>query len=128
MAVETTIDTARLRIRCYREDDLHDLVVLANDWEVARWVGNIPYPYTETVARECIGRVKADHTAGRPLRFAIAMKEDDRLIGGIGLDGRTGDGSAEPALGYWIGQPYWVAGSSEKRSPPLSTTGSRPSP
>lgn len=110
MAIETTIDTARLRIRCYREDDLHNLVALANDWEVARWVGNMPYPYTETVGREWIERVKADHTTGRPRRFAIAMKEGDRLIGGIGLDGSTGDGSTEPALGYWIGQPYWGSG------------------
>ena len=38
------------------------------------------------------------------------MKEDDRLIGGIGLDGSTGDGSTEPALGYWIGQPFWGSG------------------
>jgi RimJ/RimL family protein N-acetyltransferase len=32
------------------------------------------------------------------------------LIGGIGLDGSTGDGSTEPALGYWLGQPYWGRG------------------
>jgi RimJ/RimL family protein N-acetyltransferase len=38
------------------------------------------------------------------------VKETDRLIGGIGLDGATGDGSTEPALGYWLGQPYWGKG------------------
>src|SRR5438309_9969155 len=48
--------------------------------------------------------------AGQPRRFAIAMKETDRLIGGVGLDGTTGDGSDEPALGYWLGQPYWGNG------------------
>jgi RimJ/RimL family protein N-acetyltransferase len=42
--------------------------------------------------------------------FAIALKKTDRLIGGIGLDGSTGDGSEEPALGYWLGQPYWGDG------------------
>ena len=45
-----------------------------------------------------------------PRRFAIALKETDRLIGGVGLDGTTGDGSDEPALGYWLGQPYWGNG------------------
>ena len=45
-----------------------------------------------------------------PRRFAIALSETDRLIGGGGLDGSTGDGSDEPALGYWIGQPYWRNG------------------
>jgi [ribosomal protein S5]-alanine N-acetyltransferase len=54
--------------------------------------------------------VKADHATGRPRRFAITLKEDDHLIGGIGLDGATGDGSTEPALGYWLGQPYWGRG------------------
>ena len=34
----------------------------------------------------------------------------DCLIGGVGLDGGTGDGSKEPALGYWFGQPYWGHG------------------
>ena len=36
--------------------------------------------------------------------------ERTTLIGGIGLDGSAGDGSTEPALGYWLGQPYWGRG------------------
>ena len=28
----------------------------------------------------------------------------------MGLDGTTGDGGEEPALGYWLGQPYWGNG------------------
>jgi RimJ/RimL family protein N-acetyltransferase len=28
----------------------------------------------------------------------------------VGLDGSTGDGSEEPALGYWLGQPDWGNG------------------
>ena len=110
MSMETLIETARLRIRCYRDDDLAALVVLAGDWEVARWVATMPHPYTEAAGRDWIARVQADHATSRPLSFAIALKEDDRLIGGVGLDGSTGDGSTEPALGYWLGQPYWHNG------------------
>jgi 8-oxo-dGTP diphosphatase len=110
MATETMIETARLRIRCYRDDDLADLVALVNNWEVARWVATMPYPYTDAAGRDWIALVKRDHVTGRPRRFAIALKEDDRLIGGIGLDGSTGDGSTERALGYWLGQPYWGNG------------------
>ena len=104
------IETARLRIRSYRDDDLADLVALAGNWEIARWVGTIPHPYTEADGREWIARVRENHATGRPRRFAIALKKTDRLIGGIGLDGSTGDGSEEPALGYWLGQPYWGEG------------------
>ena len=47
---------------------------------------------------------------GLPRRFAIALKETGRLIGGVGLDRSTGDDSEEPALGYWLGQPHWRNG------------------
>jgi ribosomal-protein-alanine N-acetyltransferase len=47
---------------------------------------------------------------GLPRRFAIALKETGRLIGGAGLDGSTGDDSEEPALGYWLGEPHWGNG------------------
>jgi len=104
------VETVRLRIRSYRDDDLADLVALARDWEIARWVGTIPYPYTEADGREWIASVQENHATGKPRRFAIALKETDRLIGGVGLDGSTGDGSEEPALGYWLGQPYWGNG------------------
>jgi ribosomal-protein-alanine N-acetyltransferase len=104
------IGTARLRIRSYRDADLADLVALAGNWEIARWVGTIPHPYTEADGRDWIARVQENHATGRPRRFAIALKETDRLIGGVGLDGTTGDGSEEPALGYWVGQPYWGNG------------------
>jgi RimJ/RimL family protein N-acetyltransferase len=104
------IETARLRLRAHRDNDLADLVVLAGNWEVARWVGTMPHPYTKADGREWIARVQENHATGRPHRFAIALKETDRLIGGVGLDGTTGDGSDEPALGYWLGQPYWGSG------------------
>jgi RimJ/RimL family protein N-acetyltransferase len=110
MVTETNIETVRLRIRCYRDADLPYLVTLAGNWEVAQWVSLMPHPYTEPAGRDWIECVKADHATGRPRRFAIALKPDDRLIGGIGLDGSTGDGSTEPALGYWLGQPYWGSG------------------
>jgi RimJ/RimL family protein N-acetyltransferase len=47
MSTEPTIEKARLRIRCYCDDDLAELVLLAANWEIARWVGTMPHPYTE---------------------------------------------------------------------------------
>ena len=104
------IETGRLRLRAHRQDDLADLVALAGDWEVARWLATMPHPYGEADGREWIARVQQAHAAVDPRTFAIALKETDRLIGGCGLDGSTGDGSDEPALGYWLGRPYWGNG------------------
>ena len=108
------IETARLRIRSLRDDDLADLVALIGNREVARWVSSVPHPYTDVDGREWVARVQQDHATGRPRSFAIASKESDRLIdrliGGVGLDGSTGDDSEEPALGYWLGEPHWGNG------------------
>jgi 8-oxo-dGTP diphosphatase len=104
------IETSRLRLRPLRDDDLADLVILIDDWEVARWVASLPHPYTEADGREWIALVRRDHATGRPRRFAIASKETDRLIGGVGLDGSAGDDADEPSLGYWLGRPYWGNG------------------
>ena len=108
--VGVVIETARLSLRSLRDDDLAELVALIGNWEVARWVSSVPHPYSEADGREWIEKVRQDHASGRPQRFAIALKETDRIIGGVGLDGDTGDESAEPALGYWLGQSYWGNG------------------
>jgi RimJ/RimL family protein N-acetyltransferase len=97
-------------LRSYRDDDLADLVALINNWGIARWVSSVPYPYTDADGREWIARVQQDHATGHPRRFAIALMETDQLIGGVGLDGSTGDDSDEPALGYWLGQSDWGNG------------------
>jgi ribosomal-protein-alanine N-acetyltransferase len=102
----TIIDTARLRLRAYQDDDLSDLVRLAGAWEVAGWLSTLPHPYTEDHGREWIGHVREAHAAGSPRAFAVSLKESGRLIGGAGLDGITGDASSKPSLGYWLGLPY----------------------
>jgi RimJ/RimL family protein N-acetyltransferase len=104
------IETERLRMRAHRDGDLGELVALAGNWEIARWTGTISHPYSEIDGREWIARVQENHATGQARRFAIALKETDRLIGGVGLDGDTGDGGDEPALGYWLGQPCWGNG------------------
>jgi RimJ/RimL family protein N-acetyltransferase len=94
-------------MRPLRDDDL---VSLISNREVARWVSSVLHPCTEADGREWIARVQHNHATGQPRRFAIALKETARLIGGAGLDGSTGDESKEPALGYWLGEPYWGNG------------------
>ena len=104
------IETARLRLRAYRDEDRADLVALAGDWQVARWLTNLPHPYTEADANFWIAHVRQDHATGRPRSFAIALRENDHLIGGGGLDGSFDGGSSGPALGYWLGEKFWRQG------------------
>ena len=110
MPTGIVIETARLRLRAFDDDDLADLVALADDWEVAQWLAHLPHPYREADGRGWIAHVRQAHAAGRPRSFALALKDTGRLIGGGGIDGSSGDGSAEPALGYWLGRPHWGQG------------------
>lgn len=104
------IETARLRLRAYRDEDRADMVALAGNWEVARWLTNLPHPYTEADADSGTARVREDHATGQPRSFAIALRENDRLIGGGGLDGSFDGGGDGPALGYWLGEAFWRQG------------------
>jgi len=105
------IETTRLRIRPLRDDDLADLVRLIDNRAVALGGSHLcRIPTTKRTGRTWIALVRQDYATGRSLRFAVALKETDRVIGGVGLDGSTGDESEEPALGYWLARPYWDNG------------------
>src|ERR1700691_4732863 len=95
VVVSGVIETARLRLRAHRDDDLAEMVGLIGNWQVARWVGNVPHPYTEADGRWWIASVQQEHAAGDPRRFAIALMDDDRIIGGVGLEGDPGEGTDE---------------------------------
>jgi len=45
---------------------------------------------------------------GKGVTLAITLKEDDTLIGAIGMVASPDHNRAE--LGYWIGRPYWGNG------------------
>jgi RimJ/RimL family protein N-acetyltransferase len=69
------IETARLRLRAHRDDDLAELTTLAGNWEVASWLTNLPHPYSEAHGREWIAHVQKAHQTGHRRKFAIAFKE-----------------------------------------------------
>src|SRR5438105_13252822 len=102
------IETARLRLRPFREDELTELVRLIDDWEVARWVSNVPHPYIEADARAWVALVHDHHATGRPRRFSTALQDTDEMIGGFGLDGDPARDTDEAAVGDCLGQTYWV--------------------
>ena len=69
------IETRRLRMRSLRDDDFTDLVALAGNWQVARWLSTMPHPFTEADGREWIVRVQQDQCNRSPaaLRHRIEL-------------------------------------------------------
>lgn len=98
------LETERLRLRPYGEEDIAELVPLIGAREVAAMTLRIPHPYTEQDARQFIESMKADDE----VRLGIRLRADGRLIGGVGLRLNRPHGNAE--LGYWIGVPFWGKG------------------
>jgi len=98
------LETARLILRPYTEDDIADLMPLIGAREVAVNTLRIPYPYTEQDAREFIATTQS----GNLVRRAVTLRSDARLIGGVGLN--TDERHHHAELGYWLGVPFWGQG------------------
>lgn len=102
------IATERLVLRKLESRDRARLVELANNWRVAKNLGTMPYPYTEAMADEWIGKQAAFWASGKSRPLAITL--DGELIGGIGVGTKPDRGDDEWELGYWLGEPYWNRG------------------
>ena len=101
-----TLVTARLLLRRYVPSDVPDLVRLAGAPEVAATTLRIPHPYTEQDAIDFISKYQAE--SGPESRFAITLRADGQLCGGVGL--RLDPAHQHAELGYWLGVPFWGCG------------------
>jgi len=99
-----TLETERLRLRPYREDDVAELVPLIGVREVAATTLRIPYPYSDEDARGFLVIAQDPDK----IWLAITLRSDGRQIGGIGL--RVDAHHQHAELGYWLGVPYWGKG------------------
>ncbi len=102
------LETKRLRLRPWREEDAQSLYEYAKDPDVGPAAGWPVHTSVEN-SREIIQNVLS-----APYTYAVCLKEDDRAIGSIGL--KMGDAtdmtqrSDECELGYWLGKPFWGKG------------------
>ena len=103
-----TLQTERLILRPWEEDDAESLYEYAKDPAVGPIAGWPPHTSVEN-SREIIRSVlSADET------YAVCLKQDNRAIGSIGLispaQSHTALGADELEIGYWIGVPFWGRG------------------
>ncbi len=103
-----TLLTARLKLRPYTPADADDLVRVADDWEVARNLGNLPHPFTRVEAVRWLARQQERFARQEKIVLAVTLKGEGTLLGNVGLTLRLPDEAAE--LGFWLGKPYWGQG------------------
>ncbi|PWS37913.1 GNAT family N-acetyltransferase [Falsiroseomonas bella] len=102
--------TDRLTLRPLRAEDAADLHRLVNDWEVAKMLARVPFPYPRELADEWIASTRALIAEGRAWHLAIVGREQEKevLLGCVGLTLQAERRQAE--LGYWVGRKSWGQG------------------
>ena len=97
-----------INLRPWREEDLESLVLLADDWEIARWLRDaFPHPYSredgEAFLRLCL-------SANEEEAILLALEAEGRAIGSVSLTRGQDVTRLSAELGYWLGRPYWGRG------------------
>ncbi len=100
------LETKRLELSTFREEDKERLVELLNDERITS-VTTIPYPYSLEDASNFLEHIEELKKEGT-VNLAIRLKETGELIGGIGL---YNDEKHKRAMaGYWLTPSYWSQG------------------
>ena len=106
------LTTERLILRPLRPEDAPALHRLVNDWEVAKNLARVPFPYPRELADEWIASTRGRLATGEGYDLAIVGRDEqdgEVLIGCVGL--RLDPGTPRVAeLGYWVGRRFWGHG------------------
>ena len=99
------LETERLILRPWREEDADDLYTYASDPDVGPPAGWPPHTSVEN-SLEIIRTVLS-----APETYAVCLKESGKPIGSIGFHRNDlAEDDDEYELGYWIGKPFWGQG------------------
>ena len=100
-----TLETARLILRPWRDEDAEELYRHAKDPEVGPPAGWLPH----TDVQNSLEVIRTVFRA--PEIYAVCRKENRKPIGCIGLHREDlAEREDEYELGYWIGKPFWGQG------------------
>lgn len=82
------LETSRLVMRAWVQEDLQDLIEGLNDLRVSRWLAFVPHPYTQAAAENWISHCTLLSKQGRgqsDYECAIEVKAEQKVIGGLSL-------------------------------------------
>ena len=100
-----TLETARLILRPWREEDAPALYCEARDPQVGPGAGWKPHASLEE-SREILRTVLS-----APGTFAVILRETGEPVGSVGVfPTELPEGKGESETGYWIGRAYWGRG------------------
>jgi RimJ/RimL family protein N-acetyltransferase len=102
------LETERLVLREWKEEDTNDLVEGLNDLNVSKWLVFAPYPYTRKDAEEWIRYCSSLAGNGKDrdaYEFAIELRSEKKVIGGVSLQ-KINRFQGTAGGGIWINATY----------------------
>lgn len=91
-----TLKTQRLILRPVDHQDADDIVRIAGNYEVSKWLVPVPHPYLLSDAHDFLNLVKSGEEGP-----VWSIRQYDRMIGVIGLD---------DIVGYYLQPESWGLG------------------
>lgn len=99
------IDSKRIILRFWRDDDINDLLEGLNNINVSKWMSGVPYPYTKQDAENFISYAKQLDEKSKDIMLAIVLKKSNKVIGGTSIESiNRKDGTA--GGGIWLNEKY----------------------
>ena len=95
------LHTNNLVIKKPSENHLNSLIKELNNWNISKWLIEVPYPYSIDDAKYWVKKTKQD-------QYSLNIYLKNKLIGGVSLSNQRENSKWE--LGYWIGEEYWGNG------------------
>lgn len=102
------IKSKKFVLRKYREGDEESLRKNINNRKVARYMSNVPHPYTMKNAKEWIAKDLKWQKEKKPTEVNFVIDIDGEVVGAVGFSGVKWEHKAE--IGYWLAEKYWRQG------------------
>ncbi len=98
------LETKRLHLRPLRETDAVHIQSIFPQYDLVKYLANVPWPYPSNGAAEFLKRIVPEMDRGDRYGWAISLKSrgDDQLIGMIDLIPSNPDDNR----GFWLGLDY----------------------
>ena len=103
MADAPRLSSQRLTLRRPNRNDAEAIRRLADDWEVARRLARVPFPYTLDDALFFL-----DQIVPKEPTWIVQHASSGDVLGVAGLTPHADAGNME--LGYWLGREFWGRG------------------
>jgi RimJ/RimL family protein N-acetyltransferase len=103
------LETDRLNLIPLSEDDAETIYSNVKEYEIAKWLINLPHPYPEDGAIKFIRETNELMKKGNSYELAIRLKSTNELIGVMAFC-KVDKKNRNSELGYWITQKYWNSG------------------